>query len=831
MLRNYFLLAIRNLLRNKVFSFINIFGLALGMAACILILQYVAFEYSYDRFHVNKDRLYRVTNTISHPGQPDNHQATNHPATGPNLKAELPEIEEFARIVHQSIFMGDVVAWSHQDKSGNLTVFNEEHCYDADPAFLRMFSFPFLYGDPAKALDDPASVVISASVARKFFGNEDPVGKTLKLNGHREFNVSGVFRDIPDNSHIRFDILTSFFLRFGWNPKQPRDLNTEWRWAEFYTYVILDDKGDPAKVEAMFPAFIEKHMGEILRQYNSPESFHLQPLADIHLRSKGLTKEQQVHGNQQTVNFLLIVAALIVVIAWINYINLSTCRSVDRAQEVGIRKVSGATKRQLVEQFLLESFMVNLFAMLLAFLIIALALPYFNQFAGKNIGTGITDLTLIREPLFWNALPGFVLIGSFGAGLYPAFVLSSFRIVAVLKGKFISSVSGILLRKILVGSQYAISTMLIAGTIMVYKQVAFMRTQEPGYQQDQLLVIKSPAVGDSTYDHRLASFKNEATRDHRVKSLAPTSEIPGKLISQVNYVRRSDQGTEGNVLASHYYIDKEFIGTLGLKVVAGRNFIDGEYMNDKKFGDVVPIMLNERGAQAIGFRNSADAIGQQVFFGSGEPDWKGRVVGVIGNFHQRSLRDDYGPIIFFPVEDHSGQFFVVNIEAQDAAGTIAALKNLYVTTFPGNQFEYFFLDDYFNRQYAADEQFGKVFGFFSALALMIACLGLFGLVTFMITQRMKEIAVRKVLGATIPGMVRLFSSDFLKLIVIANAIALPVVYFLVDRWLTSFAFRVGINWMMFVVPGLILLAISLATVSYQTIRTGSINPVKSLRTD
>ena len=831
MLRNYFLLAIRNLLRNKVFSFINIFGLALGMAACILILQYVAFEYSYDQFHVNKDRLYRVTNTISHPGQSDNHQATNHPATGPNLKAELPEIKEFARIVHQSIFMGDVVAWSHLDKVGKLTVFNEEHCYDADPPFLTMFSFPFLYGDPAKVLDDPSSVVVSASVSRKFFGDEDPVGQTLRLNGHREFIVSGVFQDIPENSHIRFDILTSFFLRGGWNPNKPPDFSTEWRWAEFYTYVLLDKNADPARVEASFPAFVEKHMGEILRQYNSPESFHLQPLTHIHLRSQGLTKEQQVHGNQQTVNFLLIVAALIVVIAWINYVNLSTCKSVDRAQEVGIRKVSGATKRQLVGQFLLESFMVNLFAMLLAFLIVALAAPYFNQLAGKNIGTGLTNLTLIREPLFWIALPGFVLIGSFGAGLYPAFVLSSFRIVAVLKGKFLGSVSGILLRKILVGSQYAISVMLIAGTIMVYKQVSFMRSEEPGYQKDQLLVIKSPSVGDSTYDHRLATFKNEATRDHRVKSLAPTSEIPGKLISQVNFVRRSDQGTEGNVLAAQYYIDKEFIGTLGLKVSAGRNFIEGEYMNDKKYGDVVPVILNERGAQSIGFKTSADAVGQPVFFGSGEPDWKGQVVGVISNFHQRSLKDDYGPIIFFPVADHSGQFFVANVDSQNAAETVADLKTLYLTTFPGNQFEYFFLDDYFDRQYASDEQFGKVFGFFSALALTIACLGLFGLVTFMITQRMKEIAVRKVLGATIPGMVRLFSNDFLKLILIANAIALPVVYFLVDRWLTSFAFRVGISWMMFVIPGLILLAISLATVSYQTIRTGSINLVKSLRAD
>ena len=825
MLRNYTTLTFRNLLRKKVFSFINILGLAIGMAAFFLIIQYVSFEWSYDRFHENSDRTYRVCLQTETPTRLVVN-AANHPGTAPALKDEYPEVEDYARMLPQSFRMGKLVALSYVDEKNEEKIFYEDQIYVVDPSFLTVLSFPVKYGDPATALTDPSSIVITESVANKYFGSENPIGKVLTANGFRPFKVTAVLKDIPGNSHIKFEILVSFWIIE--NIKGNFDEEGHWKWPEFYTYVRLAPNVDVKSFESKLDGFYERHNGENLRMRNARERVYLQPLTDIHLRSPEMTNEREVHGSEQMVYFLLMIAGLIILIAWINYINLSTSKSLDRAREIGLRKVVGALKRQLITQFLFESATINFFALLVSFLLTVLAYPYFSELTGKDMGSSLFEAELIKEPLFWCVVAGIYFAGSFLAGFYPAFMLSSFRIVNALKGKLFGSQSGIALRKVLVTSQFIISVALIAGTIMIFRQVEFMRNHELGFVKDQLLVVKPPRVADSTFRTRHETFKAEIKRHPRIRNITSTSEIPGALVSDRNGIRRIDEGAEANTGVYIYFVDYAFIPTYGLTMAAGRNFTQDERLisPDAKSN---PIIVNRKVIEALGYKNADEAVNQLVYFGLGAGDWVGDIVGVVENFSQVSLKTDYEPMIFFPATYPA--YFTINLDMNNVPETISFLKEKYEVAFPGNPFDYFFMDDYFNRQYIADQQFGKVLGLFTGLALIIAALGLYGLTIFMVSQRTKELALRRVLGASLSNIVRLFSKDFVRLIIIANVIALPVVYLLADRWLDNFAFRIDIGWIIFVVPCVILLTISLTTVSFQTIKTGLTNPVKSLRSE
>ena len=829
MLKNYFKIAWRNLLRNKLFSSINIFGLAIGMSACFLIVQYVDFEKSYDDFHKNGDRIYRV---ILESDEKD--FATNHPGTGPAMKADFPEVESYARVVHQDIFNDGVSIWSQTDENNMGKVFSVDRVYNVEPSFLTMFSFPFIYGNPESAFPDRSSVVISESVSNKFFGPENPVGKTLVRNGRRAFKVTGVFKDIPENSHIKFDILVSYFMTDAWGGGW--DHSWDWVWAEYFTYIRLKPQTNIRTLEARMPAFAEKVLSEYMKRTGRTYRIRLQPITDIHLNSSSLSKEIEVRGNENTIYFLSIIAVLILMIAWINYVNLSTSKSVERAREIGVRKVAGASKRQLVGQFLLETLMVNFLALFLSFILVITALPFFNQLTGKNIGSRLQDLSLINDPNFWTATGVIFILGSLLAGVYPALVLSSFRITSILKGKFFGTGSGIAIRKVLVGSQFIISVGLIAGTIMVFRQITYMQTRDLGYDRDQLLVIKSPQIGDSTLVTRMQTFKTELTRNPSIRNITSTSEVPGKLISQLNGIRNIGEGLENAVSVYHLYADKDFTSTYGIDLLAGRNFREDDRLGGtdyrverEKEGLGVPIIINEKVSQLLGFQNAEETVNRRVYFGLGTRDWTAEIVGVFENHHQQSPKGEYDPVLFFPAINWVNLYLTVNMDMANAPGTISSIEDLYKASFSDNPFEYFFLDDFFNRQYAADRQFGKVFGLFSLLALIVATLGLFGLSTFMISQRTKEIAVRKILGATIHSMVAHFSGDFLGLIVIANLIALPAAYIMMNLWLDNFAFRVQIGWIVFIAPVVILLIITLSTVSVQTIKTGLVSPVRYLR--
>lgn len=828
MFGNYVTVAYRSLMRNKLFSLINISGLAIGLAACFLIVQYVLFEMSYDRFHPNADNVYRV---LLH-GKNDLSAAT-YPGIGPALEADFPEVEESARMLHQSLFLADNIAVTYDDGSGNIVSFNENRLYDVDPSFLRMFSFSFVYGDSINALSKTGTLVISETLSRKFFGDQNPIGKTLHLLGRFPFTISGVFKDVPENSHVQFNILMASWMQ----NRMENDPTNEglWKWQEYYTYIRLNSRADPKELEAKLSDFMRKYLGDRMNDNNGEGQIELQPLTDIHLRSPNLIKERDTRGNASMVYFLLIVAIMILAIGWINYVNLSTSNSARRAREVGLRKIAGATHRQLVLQFLFEAAIVNSVALLLTAVIVALALPYFTQLTGKDISVNIH--TMLVQPRFWIAVLAINITGAISAGLYPAFVLSSFKITNVLKGKLLTGVSTVSLRKALVGTQFVISVGLIAGTIIVYKQVSFMRNNETGYAKDQLLVVKSPMTMDTTFYHKLTLFKTELRSAPDVRNVTTSSEVPGKLISMLNHVRKRDQGPEEDFTYYQFFIDKDFVDTYGLKILAGRNFRESDHLPD--FNEVsaqpVPVIVNERVVELLGYDTAEDAVDQLITYGLGSADWTGVIIGVTANHHQRSLRQTYDPILFFhvtkPTSGLTGQYITINLNMQHPEESLTEIRDGYAKVFPDKPFEYFFLDDYFNRQYAADQRFGKVFGLFSGLAIIVACLGLFGLSTFMISQRTKEIAVRKVLGATIPGMVSLFSRDFVKLTLLANLIALPLVYIAAQQWLSGFAFHTNMGWVVFLVPAILLLIISVATVAVQTVKTGLANPTECLRSE
>jgi len=818
MLKSYITIAFRNIFRNKVYSAINITGLAIGMAACFFIFLYVRFEKSYDRFHKNIDRLYRVPMSFHGNG---NGIATTHPAVGPAMKAEFPDVVEFARLAKPTIFSNTSTMWYTNEK-GQKKIFNEANFYIADASFLSMFSFPFIAGNPAKALEAPATIVISESIARKYIGTTNALDKILVMNG-MPVKITGVFKDVPPNSHIKFDMLISFATageNWGY---------TEWGWPEFYNYVMLAPGADPKKVEARLPAFTEKHLAAKMKEFNFRAQLFLEPVKDIHLKStfKG---EPVPNGSEKTVYFLSILGILTLVIAWINYINLSTAKSMERAREVGLRKMAGATRAQVIVQFIFESFLVNCFALLVSVLLILAFAPFFDQLTGKKISAAFLTSGLLSTWKFWIAALLIFIAGAIQVGIYPAFLLSVFKPALVLKGKFLRSTKGIVVRRILVSGQFVLSILLIAGTIIVYRQLSFMHNQQLGYNIDQIAVIKAPAVFDSTLTAKANAFKTTLRQNPNIKNLAPSTEIPGKTIWARNTVRRLNQqrveGFDSDLIA----IDHEFVPTYQMQLVAGDNLPEqqsGEVFQTLK----TKALVNEELVKELGYTSYKEILHQNILMVSWFGDISCEVVGVLKDHHQRSLKDPIHPMLYYQDKNRIWSYFSVSMNTKNAGKTLDYIKAQYDKFFPGNAFESFFLDEYFNRQYHEDEQFGAIFVLFTILAIVIACLGLIGLSTFAIKLRTKEIGIRKVLGASVQGIVYLFFSDFIKLVCIAAVIATPVVYLAASKWLSNFAFHIQIGWLVFILAPALLITLAFITVSIQSVKAALANPVKALRTE
>ncbi|MFM9838185.1 MAG: ABC transporter permease [Cyclobacteriaceae bacterium] len=798
MFQNYLTSLWRYVSKNKVFTFINVAGLAIGMLACMLIAQFVLHELSYDNFLDKKDRIFRLQLDRYDKGELSTRWASGAAGIGPDIKANFPEVEKYARLIrlNATLANGD-------------TFFKEENACFASEDFFKIFSVKLIEGVDSLVLKEPFKMVLSKSMAKKYFGKENPVGKFLKFNGKTDYEITGVFEDLPANSHMQIDALGSISsLMKLWNTQMD-----SWQWDGFMTYVLLNEKTDAKTFESKLPAFIQKKEGEELKKNNAGMVFHLQAVSDIHLDSDFIM-EFKPNGSRQSVYFLSIVAMLIMLIAWINYINLSTAKSIERAREVGVRKVLGGFRSQLIQQFLTESLFLNVLAVLLAVAFAFLLTHWFSGLTGRVLG-----YALFQQPLFWIVLAALILLGALLSGLYPAFVLSSFRPVEVLKGKFRNSDKGVWLRKGMVVIQFVASITLMVGTFTVYRQISFMRNQELGVNIDQAVVINSPTVTDSTYKHKFQAFKQKISQYPEVVSVSASTSVPGAQPDwNAGGIRRLSQREDEQNQYRIIMMDGEFIKSFGLQMTTGREFSD-EVANESK-----NVLLNESAVRLMGFAKREDAINDQIFF------WGDtfKIVGVVKNYHQESLKKAYDALIF-RYDEAPGGYYSVKFNTQKVKESMAQFELVWKEIFPGNPFHYFFLDEHYNKQYQADQQFGNIFGIFSGLAIFIACLGLFGLSSLTALQRTKEIGIRKVLGASLLGILRLISKDFIVLITVAILLSIPLSAWIMNSWLQDFATRIPLAWWLFAIPGITVIVIALLTVSIHTLKAAMSDPVKSLR--
>ncbi len=803
MIRNYLKSALRNFLKHRSFTLLNIAGLSLGLAASILILQYVKYEKSYDTFHSNAENIYRVQYNVIQNGKVTVECAAAVPAVGPALKDNFPEVRQFTRLFPVSGVL------SYESPARGFISFREEKMQITDPAVFEVFDFKLIEGNPVTCLEGPNKVVITKRAVEKYFGEEDPMGKTLSWDGEMDFEVTGILENVPGNSHIKFDILFSYQTL---NDETENASETSWGWYDFNTYVLVDEKASLEDLQSKWESYLEEERGEDWQNHYRQE-FILRPLKDIHLYSSLLQEsEPDEQGDGDAVYFLTIIAFFILVIAWVNYVNLSTAKSFERANEVGVRKVMGAEKGQLVKQFMAESFLINLLAAAVAVLLVRLCWPSFADLSGRSI-----PIDYIVDGEFWGLVTVLFLIGTLLSGSYPAMVLSSFRPVAVLKGKIMRTSGGNLMRKSLVVFQFASSVILVCGTVIVYQQLNYMKNRDLGIDINQTLVLEGPGITDSLYEQNLESFKLEALNIAGVKQVTAATNVPGDEIFWTRSIRRLQGGPESAITVYNVGIDHDYVPAFDLKVTAGRNFSE-EFPNDRE-----RILLNTALAEALEFDELESAIGQQVRLGRDTFE----IAGVLENYHQMSLKSQVAPLAFRLVS--SSSFYSFKIEPGTSRNVLAGLQEPWDTFFPGNPVEYFFLDSFFNKQYEKDRQFGQVFGLFSLLAIFVASLGLFGLASFLTLQRTKEIGIRKVLGSTVPNIVLLLSKDFIQLVILSNLLAWPLAWWLMDSWLQSFPYRIALNPLLFLGAGISVVLVAFLSVGVQTLKAALLNPAETLK--
>jgi putative ABC transport system permease protein len=813
MIRNYFYSLLRILFKRTGFSVINILGLAIGMAACLLIMHYVTFELSYDTFNKKADRIYLCKTKRSTSEGVQFYGSLTSLALGPSMKEEIPEIKEFVRLHPQ--YFGVVISCT--DENGEMLKFYEEEMYYADTTFFKIFDYPLVSGDPNTVLSEPNTMVISESMARKYFGQDpDIIGKTVELDGgwtSGSYRITGILKDIPDNSQLSFDFLLSIQDLLN----RPQYINsTGWDWYNFKTYVLINENVDPGLLDQKLNELIDKYQGENLAQVNAKEELSLQPLLDIHLHSD-FEDDFIAQNKSGKVYFFGLIALFILVIAWINYITLSTARSFERSREVGIRKSVGAARRQLIVQFLVEALFINVIALILALMIAQLALPVLSELVGQDLSISQT-----RDITFWIILLLIFLTGALLSGIYPAFILSSFKTVEVMKGISDRSETGISMRKVLVVFQYFISLSLLVVTFSVYKQVSFMRKQDLGMVMDQVLVVKGPKVLDENRDYGdlWRNFKNDILAYPEIKSISSSARVPGTGFSwHTRVIREGDEegsGTGSNIT----WVDYDFLKTYGIEMLSGRSWSE-EFSTDQDY-----VLVNEIATESYRLGTPEEALSENLVI-SGDTS---RILGVMKNFSWNTLRSEDIPIIFFPAPLVTS-FFSFKIGTENIRKTINGIRLKYDEMFPGNPFDYFFMDEYFNSLYQDDLNFGKIFGAFAILAIVVACLGLYGLSSFTAIQRTKEIGVRKVHGANVNNILLLLYRYFTLLIIIAAVIATPVTFYGLRKWLENYAHKTSISFELFIIPIIALILISLITVSFESIKAANKNPAVTLRTE
>ena len=812
MLSNYLKIAWRNLLKNKTFSLINITGLASGLACFTLIALYVADELSYDRYNEKAGRIYRINSDIVFGGN-KLHLAVASDPMGAALKNDYPQVEEYVRFYTSS--------GSKLIKKGDQYI-NENEVAHADSTLFDIFTLPVMSGDAKTALNEPNTVVISESAAKKYFGTTEVVGKSVETNdnGSTLYKITAVMKDIPHNSHFNFSMIFSMD-------------NVQYQWGNFLshnhqTYLLLKPGTDYKAFEKNFSRFIIKYVVPQAAQFMQIKSmdefekagnkleYSLTPLTDIHLRSDR-TVELGVNGNIQYVYIVSIIAIVVLVLACINFMNLSTARSASRAKEVGIRKVVGSEKRYLIRQFLTESILTTVLSTGLAILIAYLSLSWFNNLSAKELH--ISDLL---QPKYLTVLIALPIIVGFLAGIYPAFVLSSFNPIVVLKGKLSGGLRRSNLRNVLVVGQFTMSIFLIAATIIVFRQLNYIQTKNLGFNKDQMLIVNGTFALENNRD----AFKNEVAKLPGVKGSTYAGFLPvsGYSRNDVSFSTSSAMTAENSLNMQVWDISYEYIPVMEMEMVKGRNF-------SKEFGtDSNATILNETAARLLGWDNP---VGKKLYtfyqdrMGSRLIDRE--VIGVVKNFHFNSMKENIGPLCFRLADNSWTTAFKVN--TADIRGLVTTIEGKWKTMAPGKPFSYQFMDEAFDNMYRDEQRTSKVGLTLAIIAIIIACLGLFGLATYAAEQRIKEIGVRKVLGATISNIVSMLSKEFMVLVLIASALAIPLAWWAMNKWLEDFAYRINVGWWIFLAAGVIALLIALITVSSQAIKAAVANPVKSLRTE
>ncbi|KAA5542848.1 ABC transporter permease [Adhaeribacter rhizoryzae] len=801
MLKNCLKIAFRNLLRHKGYTFINMAGLAVGIACCTFILLYVQDELSFEKHHRQAENIYRLTITIDNNGTTEKAGITS-PPIAPHLKQDYPEVKQFVRFNstggHELLRYGDKALY-------------ETGGFFADSTVFEVFDFPLAAGNSQTALSEPNSIVLSQELAQKYFGSENPMGKIIEMEGNtpHTLKVTGILAEVPRTTQLRPDFLVPMRLA-------GRDYLNQWFAYGVTAYILVNNNFNAAAFDKKLAAFTKKYQPN-RPGTPPPPSLHIQPLLAIHLDPD--------YGGQiapvSDINNIYLFSALalfIILLACINFMNLATARSQNRSKEVGVRKVIGATRSQLIRQFLAESMLLSGFALLLAIIMVYLALPLFNKLSGKYI-----ELNYLHNPELWLGMLGLTLLAGLVAGIYPAFYLSGFRPVQVLKGRQTGAVSGVALRQGLVILQFAISIGMIVGTAVVYNQMQYVQNKRLGFNQEQMVIVNIPG---NLPIQKSRTFRDEIRQLPQVKNATLTGSIPADEGWWRTPMRPMGKGNsqDNSIIGFVLPTDFEFIQTFDLELKAGR-FLDKKFATDTARS----IMLNEAAAAAFGWQSPEEAVGQRISYG-GRDSIGSVVVGVLKDFNFQSLHQKVEPMVF-SASTRRVSFLAVRLATNDISGTLAQLESKWNAFDPKHPFDFTFMDDRLQNQYQAELQLGRIFATFAGLAIFIACLGLFGLASFTTEQRTKEIGIRKVLGASVSGIVGMLSKDFLKLVLVANIIAWPLAWYGMNQWLQNFAFRTPFSWWIFMVAAMAALVIALFTVSFHAVKAAVSNPVKALRSE
>jgi len=801
MQKYFFKIAIRNILRNKLYSVINIAGLAVGITAFLLLQLFVKYERSYDTFHKNSERIYRLRYERSSAEGESVKFASCCPPAAIRIRELYPEVETIARLFR---YRATVIFGENK--------FYEERMYFAEPQIFSIFDIKMVTGDPATGIRDANCAFISESYAVKYFGKSDPMGQTITVDKEMSFVITGIFRDLPDNSHIDIDIMLSWpnlLTHYG------ADIESSWGDTGFFTYFILNHSVTPAEFEEKLKALVESDFGEVLRYYKLTLDLKVQPLTDIHLNSAYM-QEIKANGNRDTVFFLSIIAFFILIIAWVNYINITTARSLTRAMEVGLSKVAGAGRRQLIKQFFIETVLINVAAFLLSIVLIILTMPSFCRLSGIS-----GEYVLWNEGWFWMTTALLFVCSVLFSGSYPVFVLTSFSTSEVLRGKYIHSRSGMIIRKVLVTFQLIMAISLITCTIIVFRQVRFLRDQDKGITISDVLAVRAPRVRDASFGSKLLTFRDELMKNQTITKFSVGTEVPGRqILWDAGGIFRvgSDQSKNYQIIG----IDYDYLPLLEAEITAGRNF-------DMTFSDSSSLLLNETAVRWMGFETPEEAVNQMVNYW----DKIYTIAGVVKDYRQQSPKEEFEPHIyrFMPHGRDIRGFFMMKFRPGNESQILEIVGKKYSEFFPDNPFDYFFLEDYYEQQYRDERLLGAVFGIFALLAVIVTCLGIFGLTSFLMLQKVKEISMRRVVGSNVFSIIMLFSREFIRITTVSFIIAVPVCYYWVHEWLKTFQVRMELSVWNFFLPFVIVLVLTLLTIGFIVRKTASVSPADNLKSE